>query len=206
MLIRLETLKFSSVANNIINKAMKIEILTKKGFTLVELLVVISVIGLLSTVAVVSMGTARQKARDTTRIATMKQLATGLESFYSDIGGYPAEAATTAAYAIGGHVLCKATTRAAGTDIDNTSCTGTAYTTVSKYPTPVPASAAACTTGATFPFAAGTFNDYCYGDDKAYAAGIYGTTYQLLWTLENAANNPLTGSKCVTSPSGTICS
>ena len=203
--IQLEALKFWSVANNFINKAMKMEALTKKGFTLVELLVVISVIGMLSTIAVVSLGTARQKARDTTRIATMKQVATGLEQFYADTGGYPAEVATTAAYAIGGHVLCNATTRASGTDFDNSTCTGTAYTTVSVDPTPLPTSSVACPTAATFPFAAAVYNNYCYGDDKAYASGVYGTTYQILWSIENSANNPLTGSKCITSPSGTIC-
>ena len=179
--------------------------LTKKGFTLVELLVVIAIIGLLSTIAVVSLGTARQKARDTTRIATMKQVATGLEQFYADTGGYPAEVATTAAYAVGGHVLCNATSRASGTDFDNSTCTGTAYTTVSVDPTPLPTSSVACPTAATFPFAAAVYNNYCYGDDKAYGAGVYGTTYQLLWSIENAANNPLTGTKCITSPSGTIC-
>jgi len=187
--------------------------LTKKGFTLVELLVVIAIIGLLSTIAVVSLGTARQKARDTTRIATMKQLATGLESFYSDVGGYPAEVTNTAAYQIGGHVLCAATTRASGTDLDNTSCTGTAYTTVSAYPVPVPGGGTSLGTclasGGTYPLANNSTNvvaNYCYADDKAYAAGVYGTSYQLLWKLENTANNPLGGTSCITTNSGTICS
>ncbi len=208
---RLETVTFSSVANEFINKTMKIEILTKKGFTLVELLVVISIIALLSTIAAVSLGSARTKARDTTRIATMKQLATGLEQFYSDKGGYPpTNGATTATYAIGGNVLCAATTRATDTDIYKTSCVGTAYTTVPAYPIPIPGGGTtrdACPTGGTFPWAAGSVvGNYCYGSDTAYAAGAYATTYQILWELESASSNPLGGTRCISSPSGVICS
>jgi prepilin-type N-terminal cleavage/methylation domain-containing protein len=183
--------------------------LTKKGFTLVELLVVIAIIGLLSTIAVVSLGTARQKARDTTRIATMKQLATALEQFYSDTGGYPAFTATGGTYQIGGNVLCNATTRSVTSDLGNTSCVGTAYTTVSAYPVPVPGGGTTlglCPTSG-FPFSSGTsvVANYCYGSDKAEATGVYGTTYQILWQIENAANNPLGGSHCITQNSGTVC-
>jgi len=51
----------------------------KKGFTLIELLVVIAIIGLLSTLAVVSLNSAREKARDARRLSDVKQLSTILE-------------------------------------------------------------------------------------------------------------------------------
>lgn len=63
-----------------------------KGFTLVELLVVISIIGLLSTLAVVSLGSARSRARDARRISDIKQIQTALELHYADLGAYPIEA------------------------------------------------------------------------------------------------------------------
>lgn len=46
----------------------------RKGFTLVELLVVIAIIGLLSTVAVISLGSARTKSRNTKRITDIRAL------------------------------------------------------------------------------------------------------------------------------------
>lgn len=51
----------------------------KKGFTLIELLVVIAIIGLLSTLAVISLNGAREKARDAQRISDVKQMSTVLE-------------------------------------------------------------------------------------------------------------------------------
>ena len=60
--------------------------INKKGFTIIELLVVISIIGLLSTISVVVLNGARIKNRDTRRLADMKQLSTALE-LYFDIYG-----------------------------------------------------------------------------------------------------------------------
>ena len=64
----------------------------QKGFTLIELLVVIAIIGLLSTLAVVALNSARQKSRDSKRVADIKQIQTALELYYSENNGYPAAA------------------------------------------------------------------------------------------------------------------
>lgn len=58
--------------------------INKKGFTLVEMLVVISIIGILSSFAVVSLNSARQKARDALRKGDMAQLRTALNLYYDD--------------------------------------------------------------------------------------------------------------------------
>lgn len=64
----------------------------KKGFTLIELLVVIAIIGLLSTFAVIALGSARTKARDAKRLSDLKQVQTALELYYTDNGAYPTSA------------------------------------------------------------------------------------------------------------------
>ncbi len=61
----------------------------QKGFTLIELLVVIAIIGLLSTLAVISLNNARQKSRDAKRVSDIKQIQTALELYYNDHNGYP---------------------------------------------------------------------------------------------------------------------
>ena len=58
------------------NKKMK-----RKGFTLIELLVVIAIIGLLSTLSVVSLNSAREKARDANRKSDMNSISTALELY-----------------------------------------------------------------------------------------------------------------------------
>jgi len=61
------------------------------GFTLIELLVVIAIIGILATIATIGLTSVRAKARDTKRIADVKQTQTALEVFYSDHNRYPTE-------------------------------------------------------------------------------------------------------------------
>lgn len=63
---------------------------TYKGFTLVELLVVVAIIGLLAGIAVVSVNSVRVKARDAKRIADVKQIQNALELYNNTKGGqYP---------------------------------------------------------------------------------------------------------------------
>jgi prepilin-type N-terminal cleavage/methylation domain-containing protein len=60
-----------------------------KGFTLIELLVVIAIIGLLSTLAVVSLNSARQKARDARRQSDLRQISTAMELYRTQKDSYP---------------------------------------------------------------------------------------------------------------------
>jgi len=61
----------------------------KRAFTLVELLVVIAIIGLLASISIIALNSARAKARDVKRIADAKQITTALELFFNDAGHYP---------------------------------------------------------------------------------------------------------------------
>jgi len=61
-----------------------------KGFTLIELLVVIAIVGVLSSVVLVSLNTARMKARDTQRLMDMREFQKALAFYYDKYGQYPA--------------------------------------------------------------------------------------------------------------------
>lgn len=61
-----------------------------KAFTLVELLVVISILGVLATIGLVVFGSAQIRGRDTERKSDLKQIASALEIYYNDYESYPA--------------------------------------------------------------------------------------------------------------------
>jgi len=62
---------------------------TKKGFTLIELLVVIAIIGILSSIVIASLNSARKKARDSRRVADIKQVQLALEMYFDSNRSYP---------------------------------------------------------------------------------------------------------------------
>lgn len=62
-----------------------------KGFTLIELLVVVAIIGILATVVLASLSSARESARDAKRLSDIKTIQTALEMYANDNSGrYPA--------------------------------------------------------------------------------------------------------------------
>ncbi len=61
----------------------------KRGFTLVELLITISIIGILAVLGLVSLQGARASARDSRRISDLAQLRLGLMLYYDDHQQFP---------------------------------------------------------------------------------------------------------------------
>ncbi len=59
------------------------------GFTLIEFLVVIAIIGLLSSVVLSLLNTARMESRDARRINDLRQIKLALELYFDDNRSYP---------------------------------------------------------------------------------------------------------------------
>src|SRR5208282_5482058 len=59
------------------------------GFTLIEIMVVIAIIGLLATLVVQSLRGATDKAKRTKAMADIAELKTALDRYYIDNGSYP---------------------------------------------------------------------------------------------------------------------
>jgi general secretion pathway protein G len=59
------------------------------GFTIVELLIVIVIIGILAAIVVVAYNGITDRARDTSRIAKVKEISKAIERYYVDKGYYP---------------------------------------------------------------------------------------------------------------------
>lgn len=110
-----------------------------RGFTLIELLVVIAIIGLLATLSVIALNSARLKARDARRVSDIKQLQTALEMYYSDVSSYPAGT-------LGANVSLSSTNGF------NATPAGTVY--MSKVPTnPTPVNDGSCGANAAYTYA-----------------------------------------------------
>ena len=60
-----------------------------RGFTLIELLVVVAIIGILASVVLASLNSAREKSRDARRLSDMRQIQTALDMYYLDNNMYP---------------------------------------------------------------------------------------------------------------------
>ncbi len=61
-----------------------------KGFTLIEVLIVVGIIGLLASVVLSGLGSVRSRGRDARRAADLRQVQQGLELYYTRNQSYPA--------------------------------------------------------------------------------------------------------------------
>ncbi|MEI9966903.1 MAG: type II secretion system protein [Candidatus Moraniibacteriota bacterium] len=62
---------------------------SRRGFTLIELLTVIAIIGILSSIVMVSLTEARTRARTAKSLTSLEQIRTSLEAYYIFSGSYP---------------------------------------------------------------------------------------------------------------------
>jgi general secretion pathway protein G len=152
----------------------------QKGFTLVELLVAIGIIGILSSIAVVSVSNVRAKARDAKRLADVKQIQTALESYFNDQNLYPAETSTLGSATK--NTLCASYSNNAKGNGFNTLAAG--ETCGTTYLNPVPK------------------NSTPNGKDYAYASTA-GDTYTLKFKLESGSGTLVAGDYTA-SPNGIV--
>ena len=80
---------------------MKVRTLSNKGFTIVELLIVIVIIGILATIGFVSFSSAQNKAKKSKAESTLSQVKSKLGEYYVDNNSYPGSSADVTSYLTG---------------------------------------------------------------------------------------------------------
>lgn len=77
-------------------------LLRNQGFTLVELMIVVLIIGILTTLIMVSLDNTKMTARNTRRLADIKQIQLALKMYYNDTGMFPTSITPGSSIARGG--------------------------------------------------------------------------------------------------------
>jgi prepilin-type N-terminal cleavage/methylation domain-containing protein len=73
--------------NSSSDKSLQVDV--QKGFTLIEILIVVGIIGLLASVVLSGLGSVRGRGRDARRIADLRSVQQGLELYYTRCQHYP---------------------------------------------------------------------------------------------------------------------
>ncbi len=176
------------------------------GFTLIELLVVIAIIGILATLAVISLNGARQKARDAKRVSDIRQIMAALELYNNDMGGYPSSLSFDLVASSGATGPCLSTytsfcaisaSAAAGSLFSTTSNATTTYlATMPTPPTPADNQATSGTNFCNSSLGQGSYYSYqsnlgtgATSTSPANSAIIVWPSYTIQWCLGAPTGN-----------------
>ena len=173
----------------------------QQGFTLIELLVVIAIIGLLASVVLLALNSARAKSRDAKRVADIRQIQSGLELYFNDCNSYPVYSGTLGETT--GQKLYTGTTCASPLN-DGTSTGGGIGTLaaptgvlISQMPkAPVPADSAACQATTGTPAVA--LNTYRYANPTGSVSGGIASRYELRFCIGATTGGLTAGERTAT--------
>lgn len=127
---------------------------SKKGFTLLEVLIVIAIIGILVSIGLASYSTAQSKSRDARRRGDLKAIQNAFEQYYADsaTASYP----TTCSSISATYLPAGIPTDPQGAAYTNPTCSATAYCFCADME-----SSAADNSDASCNYSAGTKTRYC---------------------------------------------
>lgn len=78
------------------NKKRNIKIISSRGFTLIEILVVVAIIAVLASIVIVGLSGFRSRGRDARRVSDLRTVQNVLELYYAKNRTYPALGSTPA--------------------------------------------------------------------------------------------------------------
>lgn len=162
---------------------------TINGFTLVELLIVIVVIGILAAITLVAYNGVQAKARDSNRQSGISDIVKALQLYYIDNGSYPLENCTSS---------CLINT--GWSDTNDGSWQNLVSQLVPQYVSSLPTDPNP-TLGVT-PIGIGNYGYAYYANRSSYCGTQIGQMYILVYQLEANSQSNVSSGACTTGPLG----
>lgn len=162
---------------------------TINGFTLVELLIVIVVIGILAAITLVAYNGVQAKARDSNRQSGISDIVKALELYYIDNGSYPLSSCATSCVI-----------NPSWSDTNDGSWQNLVNQLVPQYVSSLPTDPNPAL-GLT-PITVGNYGYAYYANKGAYCGTQPGQMYILVYQLEANSQSNVSKGACTTSPLG----